>query len=137
MPSSKELPLDLRDAAVWLESQGMVGPLEVDRNYVPDERLISHVVVYNDVPEVRRTLRLQATRALEALGYRVEPTGGDVYSVSAARRHGLTVQQKNRMVSRIELALSGKSFGPPEITDPPPRRMTPEEIAALPVDDDF
>lgn len=139
MASSARLALDLRDVAVWLDANepGMLGELIAAVNYVYDDRMLSGVLVDCSAPEVRRKFRADAKRALTALGYQIEPTGGDVYSVSAARRRGLSADVKMKMLERVRAALAGESVGPPMVIDPPPVWPTSEELAKAPYDDDF
>lgn len=139
MASARELPLDLRDVAVWLDilEGGMFGEVLAAVNYAHDETLLSGLLVQCDEPELRRMLRAEGKRCLTALGYEFAPTGGDVYSVSAARRNGLSAHAKVSMIARIKAALNGEEFGPPIVLDPPPRWPTADEPPQDAFDDDF
>jgi len=138
MASARELPLDLRDVAVWLDilEAGRFGELIAAVNYTHDETALSGLLVDCHEPEIRRKLRAEAKRCLMALGYQFAPTGGDVYSVSAARRHGLSAHVKVRMLARVKSALAGEPFDPPMVVDPPPKWPHPDDPPE-PVDDDF
>lgn len=125
--------------AVWLDilEAGMFGELIAAVNYVHDERVLSGLLVDCHDPEIRRKLRSEAERCLVALGYRIEPTGGDVYSVSAARRHGLSAHLKVAMLARVKAALNGEPFDPPMVVDPPPKWPHPDDPPEPAVNDDF
>ncbi|MGC0225619.1 hypothetical protein [Pseudooceanicola nitratireducens] len=131
-----DLSLDLRDVCVWLNSRhvDVVFGICVDRNYSSKPGVISHVVVACDERDTRRILRDAATLALQALGYTVGPTGGDVYDIGPASRDEMSAHQKLRSIRRIQDALNGKYSAPKDYSRP---RPTDEEIASLPVDDEF
>ncbi|WP_136637402.1 hypothetical protein [Pseudooceanicola onchidii] len=131
-----ELSLDLRDVFVWLISRHVdkAFGICVDRNYSAEPGVLSHVVVGCEDQATRRMLREEATEALQALGYTVAPTGGDVYDTCPAYRHEMSAHQQLSSIRRVYDAMHGKYAPARDYSRP---RPTDEEIAALPFDDAF
>ncbi|OOY02933.1 hypothetical protein BMI87_20125 [Thioclava sp. F28-4] len=54
----------------------------------------------------RHAPRYEAIRAFTALGYTLEPTGGDVYDVSVEPTADMTDEQRMACIQRVDLALA-------------------------------
>lgn len=124
---------DLRDVTLWLRTRYHDRPIRmlVDRNYASPPGILSHVVVVEADRDLRRAVRASATEALEALGYTMAPTGGDVFDTAPAPHEHLSAHQVLRCVGRVRRALEGE-YSPPYDFD---RREPPQNLPSL--DDSF
>lgn len=124
---------DLRDVALWLRTRYHGRPVRmlVDRNYASPPGILSHVVIVETDRDRRHGIRASATKALEALGYTMAPTGGDVFDTAPAPHDHLSAHQVLRCVRRVRRALDGE-YSPPYDFD---RREPPQNLPFL--DDNF
>lgn len=116
------LHLDRRDVALWLSSRhpAVQHELSVSCNYTTPPDVIAHVVVLTDgvSRDRRHELRDDAIRALNALGYTLEPAGGDVYDVFVEQTADMTDEQWTACIQRVDLALTGRPIPDPlELAD--------------------
>lgn len=124
---------DLRDVALWLQIRHHDHPIRmlVDRNYASPPGILSHVVIVETDRDLRRAIRASATEALEALGYTMAPTGGDVFDTAPAPHDHLSAHQVFRCVGRVRRALDGEYSQPYDFD----RREPPQDLPFL--DDNF
>lgn len=100
---------DMTDVAIWLRDRhrGEHHILMVDYyHHQKSQKEIAYVVIIGPVQEKRRAIRGDATRAFEALGWRIVPTGGgDVIDMQPHSGRDLSAHQKLRMIARVRDAL--------------------------------
>lgn len=108
----RDLRLDLRDIAIWLDYKlpGQLDGIVVDRNYSEPPAVLSHVVTFSGDDETRRALRAEAERILVALGYAIAPTGGDTHDVHPDSIAGLTDYERVLVLDRMEAGLADGHF---------------------------
>lgn len=100
---------DITGVAVWLRD---IHPdenhsLMVDYyHHQKSRKEIAYVVILGPAQEKRRAIRADATRALEALGWRIIPTGGgDVIDLEPHSVRDLSAHQQLRMIARVRKVL--------------------------------
>jgi hypothetical protein len=99
---------DITDVAVWLRDMhpGEKHALMIDYyHHQKTRKEIAYVVVLGPAQEKRRAIRADATRAFEALGWRIIPTHGDVIDLSPYPIQDLSAHEKLRMIARVRNAL--------------------------------
>lgn len=103
------LRIDLTATNIWLNHQY---PSEIFRlmvDYYHHQKLtkaIAYVVILGPAQTKRRAIRAMATRALEALGWRVESEGGgDVLDVQPHHTKYLSAHERLRAIARVQNAL--------------------------------
>jgi len=100
---------DMTDVAVWLRGRhpGEKHILMVDYyHHQKSRKEIAYVVVLGPEREKRRAIRADATRALEALGWQIDLTGGgDVIDLQPHSVRDLSAHQQLRMITRVRDAL--------------------------------
>ncbi|NDW00238.1 hypothetical protein [Salipiger sp. PrR002] len=105
--------LDRRDVALWLKSKhpAEAHHLVVCRTYTAAPEVLAHVLVRARDQSAEARIRGEAILALEAMGYRIEYSGGDVYDVSLASLHGMSDHDMAQCVERVSAALRGGDVG--------------------------
>lgn len=130
------LCLDLRDVRVWLNQcyPGIVLGLVADVNWTYQSGDIADAVPFCARQDAGKIIQSDTKRAMSALGYRIAPSGMDVFQIWAAPHDHLSAHQLVRCLGRVKAALAG-NYQPPEDYSRP--RPPVGEHSQGPVDDNF
>lgn len=100
---------DLTDVSIWLKDKRPSESYVFAADYYHHQKFskdIAYVVILGPTQEKRRAIRADATRTLEALGWRIrQEGGGDVIDISPFPIGHLTAHQKLRSIARVQNAI--------------------------------
>lgn len=100
---------DLTDASIWLKDRYPAERYVFAVDYYHHQKSskdIAYVVIIGPERNRRRTIRASATRALEALGWRITPDGGgDVLDAFPSPADSVSAHKRLRAIQRVEDAL--------------------------------
>jgi hypothetical protein len=101
---------------LWLKSKHSAEAhhLVVCRTYTAPPEVLAHVLVKARNPLAEARIRHDAILALEAMGYRIEYSGGDVYDVSLTSLQDMSDHDVALCVERVSAALRGGGVGAPQ-----------------------
>jgi hypothetical protein len=100
---------DLTDVSIWLKNRDPLENYVFAVDYYHHQKFskeIAYVVILGPEQEKRRAIRATATRALGALGWRIEPEGGgDVVDTQPYSTSDVSAHQRLRSIARVQNAL--------------------------------